>query len=234
MIRSKFVFAVCVAALVALLLPTAALAAPVLADSFPVSNFVAGTDVEYIDGANPASGQSFTAIAGTVDSASFYLKNAGSTDSVWAEVYNITGTPGSTAIPAGVPIASSAHINASTISGSSFNLVPFAFNNSVTLTSGSKYAVVVRRDGSSGTIRIGTSPLGTHTAVGNNMSWAVPGGWMPTTQYDMIFYVYQTPPAPVVSTPASSPWSLALAAVAALGLMVAVPAVRRRFAGTKA
>jgi hypothetical protein len=39
---------------------------------------------------------------------------------------------------------------------------------------------------------------------------------------------------PVVSTPASSPWSLALGAVATLGLMAAVPAVRRRFAGPKA
>jgi hypothetical protein len=38
----------------------------------------------------------------------------------------------------------------------------------------------------------------------------------------------------VVSTPASSPWSLALAAVAAFGLMAAVPAVRRRIAGSKA
>jgi hypothetical protein len=37
---------------------------------------------------------------------------------------------------------------------------------------------------------------------------------------------------PVVSTPASSPWSLALAAAAALGL-AAVPAVRRRLTGPK-
>jgi hypothetical protein len=37
----------------------------------------------------------------------------------------------------------------------------------------------------------------------------------------------------VVSTPASSPWSIALAAVAALGLMIAVPAVRRRIASSK-
>jgi hypothetical protein len=40
-------------------------------------------------------------------------------------------------------------------------------------------------------------------------------------------------PAPVVSTPASSPWSIALAAFGALGLMVAIPALRRRMAGSK-
>jgi len=37
----------------------------------------------------------------------------------------------------------------------------------------------------------------------------------------------------VVFTPASSPWSLALAAVACLGVMIAVPSVRRRIAGSK-
>jgi hypothetical protein len=41
-------------------------------------------------------------------------------------------------------------------------------------------------------------------------------------------------PAVVVSTPASSPWSLALGAVAGLALIAATPAVRRRFAGIKA
>jgi hypothetical protein len=37
----------------------------------------------------------------------------------------------------------------------------------------------------------------------------------------------------VVSSPASSPWSLALAVVAALGLMIAVPSVRRRVASSR-
>jgi hypothetical protein len=41
-----------------------------------------------------------------------------------------------------------------------------------------------------------------------------------------------TPP-PVVSTPASSPWSIALAAFAALGLMAAIPSVRRRIASSE-
>lgn len=40
--------------------------------------------------------------------------------------------------------------------------------------------------------------------------------------------------APAVSTPASSPLSLAIAAVLALGLMAAVPSVRRRMAGSGA
>lgn len=40
-------------------------------------------------------------------------------------------------------------------------------------------------------------------------------------------------PAPAVSTPASSPWSLALAALAALGLIGAVPVVRRRTGGSE-
>jgi hypothetical protein len=38
---------------------------------------------------------------------------------------------------------------------------------------------------------------------------------------------------PVVSTTASSPWSLALAVVAALGLMIAVPSARRRMKSSK-
>jgi hypothetical protein len=39
--------------------------------------------------------------------------------------------------------------------------------------------------------------------------------------------------SPAVSTPASSPWSLAIAAVVALGLMAAVPSVRRRMTGSE-
>ena len=174
LIRRKFVFAVCMAALVALLLPTAALAAPILADSFPVSNF-SGTDMEWIPSDAPASGQTFTAIAGTVDSAAFYLKNnLGCTDNVWAEVYAITGTPGSNAVPTGAPIASSTHINASTI-GSSYSLVTFSFNNSVTLTAGTNYAIVVRRDGSGPLIYVGTSTGPADT--GNNMAWDT-GSWV--------------------------------------------------------
>jgi hypothetical protein len=40
--------------------------------------------------------------------------------------------------------------------------------------------------------------------------------------------------SPAVSTPASSPWSIALASVLALALMAAVPSVRRRIAGSEA
>jgi hypothetical protein len=209
---------VLVAALI-LTLPTAAFAAVTLADSCPVSNF-SGIDTDWIQASTPADGQSFKAIAGTVDSASFYLKNNGCTDSVWAEVYNITGTPGSTAVPVGAPIASSAHIDASTISGSSYNPVTFTFNNSVSLTAGTNYAIVVRRDGSSGPIYVGTSSSGTNPAVGNNMAWDNGGPWEATTLYDMLFSVYVTPPAPVVSTPASSPWSLGLFIVGGMALVL--------------
>jgi hypothetical protein len=208
---------VLVAALI-LVLPAVALAAVTLADSCPVSNF-SGSDLDYIPAGTPADGQSFKAIAGTVDSASFYLKNAGCTDSVWAEVYNITGAPGSTAVPTGLPIASSAHIDASTVSGSSYNVVTFNFDNSVTLTAGNSYAIVVRRDGSSGPIYVGTSQTGTNPAAGNNMAWDNGGPWEATTLYDMLFSVYETPPAPVVSTPASSPWTLALAGLVVLAFI---------------
>jgi hypothetical protein len=40
-------------------------------------------------------------------------------------------------------------------------------------------------------------------------------------------WLFTLDPAPVVATPASSAWSLGLAAFVALGLMVAVPSVRR-------
>jgi hypothetical protein len=39
-------------------------------------------------------------------------------------------------------------------------------------------------------------------------------------------------PAPVVSTPAFSPWSIALAMITAIGLIVAVPSAGRRRAGS--
>jgi hypothetical protein len=46
-------------------------------------------------------------------------------------------------------------------------------------------------------------------------------------------WIFTLGPAPVVPSPASSPWSIALAGFAALGLMIAIPPLRRRMSGSK-
>jgi len=226
MIRRKFVFAVCVAALVALLLPTAALAAPTLADSYP-----ANPATDYDAGmAGVRVGQTFTADAGTVSSAVMYFYGDGTAlGNIKAYIYAVSGTPGSDAIPTGAPIATSLPVNAATLAASPGGPVTFTFSSSPVLTADTKYILVADTDSAGGVwSKFSMEPP---VYAGNNYAQWVPSSWTPLPDAVAPFEVWQS--APVVSTPASSPWSLLLAAVAALGLMVAVPSVRRRTAGSK-
>jgi len=225
-IRRKFVFAVCVAALVALLLPTAALAAPTLADSFP-----APTDAAFVYNGSvpPIQGQTFTAVAGTVASAKVYMNwnNGLASGNIWAKIYAISGTAGVNGVPTGAPIATSAPVDAATLIAYPGGPVTFTFNSPALLTANTNYMLVIDSDGTEvGLVNTDSNYAGHNMAIYNGGSW---GEIFP--EFIIPFEVWQNPP--VVSTPASSPWSIALAAFAALGLMIAVPSVRRRIASSK-
>jgi hypothetical protein len=220
-LSSKIVFVLCAAVVLAMLLPTLALAAPVLADSYAESN--ANGTAQY----SPAdlAGQSFTAIAGTVDSAKVSLWKGGSpTGQIRAYIYALSGVYGTDSVPTGAPLATSAPIDATTL-GTTPALVTFTFNNSVSLTAGGKYVLVVDAPAAGGVSILGYNDVGTGHP-GNASENIGGGGWIGYDFADFVFYLYQTPPAPpVVSTPASSTWSIGLLALVA---MVGAVVMRKR------
>jgi len=203
-----------------LLLPTVAVAAtPVLADSYSETH---QNDVATVyDGLTLAAGQSFTAIAGTLDSAKFYVRKHGSpTGTVRAVLYAHTGTFGD-GVGTGLPLATSAPVDIATALGTTFSLVTFNFDNTVALSAGTKYVIGLEPgagiQNGNDYVEIGDEHFGSHP--GNESTKLADGSWFPWGDWDMCFYVYETPPAPV-STPASSWWSVGLLAALGLGLAV--------------
>jgi hypothetical protein len=216
-VSHKFIFVLCTAVVVALLLPAMALAAPVLADSYAESN----ADGEAWYASPSLAGQSFTAIAGTVDSAKLSLWRTGNpTGQIRAYIYALSGVYGTDSVPTGAPLATSAPVDAAAL-GTTAGLVTFSFNNTVSLTAGQKYFLVV--DFPVGTMPTDFSILG-YNGIGTghpgNASENLDGtAWTGYDFADFVFYVYETPPAPpVVSTPSSSTWSLSLLALGGFGV----------------
>jgi len=208
----------------ALLVPAIAAASPVVADSNPSPGATGSGSGWGITPNRPQAAQTFTAIAGTLDSADFYLEKLGNpTGSMYAVVYAMTGTYGSDSVPTGPPLATSAAVNASTIR--SYVPIPFHFDNTLSLAEGTHYAVALRYDGTDPNNWV-SFRLDTARHHPGNPSLYQGSKWWPSSMYDAYFAVYENPPAPVVPTPASSEWSLALLAVSALG--VAGEVMRRR------
>jgi len=204
---------------------TPAYAAPVVADSWPGGvEFWWGFHSSY-DGL----GQSFTAIDGTLDSVQFRLTKWGNpTGTLRAFVYSHSGLFGNASVP-GTLLATSAPVDISTLTAviPADQLVTFAFDNTVALDAGTNYVVTVERSGfadaDNGLAAVSTNDVPGHPGNGCTRQTGI--GWMQNTSYDMVFSVFETPPA-VVSTPAASPWSLAIVAALGLGAVVVIRRVR--------
>lgn len=179
-----------------------------LVDSYSESN--RNTDLNLSDvsasGINGAS-QSFTAVAGTLDSCQFYLNKTGSpTGNATVELYAITGTHGTNAKPTGSPLATSDTFDVSTLTGTQ-SLVTFNFSgaNRIALTNGTNYCLAIRyTSGSSGnTVDVGvdtTSPThGGNGAFRQFITWSSYSG-------DVCFYLYEdiTPTTSTSTTSTSS------------------------------
>ena len=160
-----------------------------LVDSYSESNWNAiGT---WGPGATTGSGESFTAIGGTLDSAKFYLRAHGSpTGMAYAKLYAHSGTYGVSSLPTGSPLAISQGVDVSTLS-SSFALVVFQFDNSVTLTNGTAYCIVVEHTGTSSTsyLESGYDSSGGHPGGNAMYRWGT-GSWN-VDSGDDVFYVYE-------------------------------------------
>jgi hypothetical protein len=177
---------------------TASAGSAVVADSYSETHFTTETDY----GSGSSFGQSFTAIDGTVDSAKFYLKqNGGLTGDLVAHIYAHSGTFGTSSVPIGAPLATSAPVDAATL-GTSYSLVTFVFDNTVSLAGGQAYVLVLDAVNSTGSytwVRLERSGIPGHP--GNLSSNMGGGGWNAYAIFDIPFYVYETPTPVGETTP---------------------------------
>ena len=188
-------FAVTAVAALALVFVGQAFAAVVTTDSYPY----AGADYGYqLNSDFPRVAQSFTAnVGGTLDSAKFWLAAwpEAASGSCYAELWAITGTYGLDSIPTGVPLATSASVDVSSLAlQPNWQAVTFQFDNNYTLTAGTQYAIVAHYENpypNAGAISFNHSGSSSHSG-NSSQYWTTSGSW--STEYysanDVYFEVY--------------------------------------------
>lgn len=166
---------------------------------------------------NDYTGQSFTGNGGVLQSVKFYIKKDGSqTGTVRANIFAHSGTFGSSSVPTGSALATSASINADDLQ-TSLSLTTFTFTgaNKITLTNGTKYVVVFE------TINVNSS-FPNYVTIGwdasspthdGNYAYYQSSTWYAGT-FDLCFYVYTdassasaSPSISISSSPSLSPSS---------------------------
>ena len=165
---------------------------PTLQDNYPSENSGVGFVVR--SGSVLAYGQTFVAIDGYIPTVAFYLSKVGSpTGDITARIYALTGTPGTNGKPTGSPLATSDAIDASILSTTARNIYfNFIGANLMDFAAGG-YCVLVTYSGgdSSNYIRVGQDST-SETHDGNGFSSTNLSAWTSSTNYDIIFYVYQS------------------------------------------
>jgi hypothetical protein len=156
-------------------------------DSYSESNY--NTQLNLYSGGVIRIGQSFTGNGKAIISAKFYCSKSGEpSGSVYAKIFEHSGTYGSSSIAMGAELVTSNPITASSIS-TSFELVTFTFSTPYMLTNGTKYVILVEYDNSDSNNRImvgydDSSP--THS--GNLCVYFTT--WSAISTSDLIFYTY--------------------------------------------
>jgi hypothetical protein len=143
----------------------------------------------------PACGQSFTSSAHfKATSCKVYLSKSGSpSGSISINIYNITGSSGTDALPTGSSLGSSNSITASTISTSG-SLYEFSFSSTLELHKDTSYFISVGNISGSLTNHIDVYYDGTSPAhAGNSASMEGGGVWTADATKDLCFYLYGDP-----------------------------------------
>lgn len=166
---------------------TTAPAGPVLVDSYPESN---ATGFNGIWNGRSGASQSFTATAGNIVQAAFYLIRSGSpTGNIYAELYNITGTYGTNSYPTGSALATSDAVDAATFTE---GVVTFNFSGAQQYTmSAANYCIVCRYSGGDGSNFIFVAKDGDAPTHSGNAAIEFDPDWYPSDTEDLIFYVYK-------------------------------------------
>lgn len=141
----------------------------------------------------PQVGNTFTSTGGTLYSAKWYLSKTGTpTGSMRANLYAITGTFGTTAIPTGAPLATSNNVPVSDITLSS-TLVEFYFSGANRYSMAAQnYCVTCDATNASGHVIIGYDT--SVSTYAGNLVYQSGGNWFTDdpAAHDVCFYVYKS------------------------------------------
>lgn len=157
-----------------------------------VDSYSSSGSIQAFGHLQPELSQSFTGVAANSSTASVWLKRIGSpTGPLYAKLYAHTGTYGTSSEPTGSALATSASVEASTISSGSSNEVIFTFSgvNRYTLTASTKYVLVL--DSSSATT--GASDYfeleadSSSPSHGGNYAGKISGTWTADNSIDLKF-----------------------------------------------
>lgn len=167
-------------------------------DGYSESNF-AGLVVTLYNGGETHVGQTFTnSTTKILDSCKFHLSlwSGSPTGNMYAKLYNITGTYGTTAIPTGSALATSDAVSVSSadLSIAVPKFVEFTFSgaNKIQLSDG-YYAICLNYSGGDSSNRIAISADITSPSHSGNGVKESGGTWTSRSTYeDTIFYVYGT------------------------------------------
>lgn len=166
---------------------------PYLMDSYPNSNDAGGTTPLSSNAAQwQADGQSINGTGEKLYSVKWRIKKDGSpTGNAVAKVYAHSGTYGTSSVPTGAALATSANLDVSTLT-TSMQDIEFLFSgaNQITLTSGTKYFISIEYSGgdASNCVRLATDNT-SPTHAGNEASYQS-SAWTAASGYDNIFYLY--------------------------------------------
>lgn len=168
--------------------------ASTLIDSYPTSNYSTWGNILGSSGSTSITswGESFIGNGDYVSSVDFYIARTGTgaSGSMYAKIYAITGTPGSTATPTGSPLAVSNAVDISTVT-TSYQLISFTFSgaNQIKLTNGTHYFVVFNSTGFITDTDQGKVGAGTTAPVPSENGAYFNTVWNAQSVYP-IFYVY--------------------------------------------
>jgi hypothetical protein len=131
------------------------------------------------------------ASSGILSQAKFYINKVGNpVGNMYAKIYAVTGTPGTTGKPTGAALAVSDAKAASSVLGNSVQAFTFSGANKISLNSGTDYCVTLEYTGGNGgnTVQVvgdDTSPTdnGNYASADQTMTWTANGG------VDECFYV---------------------------------------------
>lgn len=135
--------------------------------------------------------QSFTpSSTSLLKTAKLYLKKAGSpTGNATVSIYATTGTLGTTCVPTGTALATSANLDVSTLTESN-QLIEFTFSTATTLTAGTSYALVFTYSGGSVSNYVDLGVDDTSPSHEGNYGFYNAGNYTADNTVDIVFYVY--------------------------------------------
>jgi hypothetical protein len=164
-----------------------------LMDSYASSNQT--TDSFMYSGYVLERGQTFTGNGESITKVSFYIKKVGSpTGTMSAVIYAHTGTWGTSGLPTGAALGTSATVDVATGLTTSYQIVTFTFSSPVATVNGTRYVTTLQftstSSDASNDISIGVD--GTPEDEGNGVYYNIATSAWLTSIYDRIYYVYYT------------------------------------------